>query len=328
MTIKTLIMAKITAAEVNKLRKATGAGMMDCKNALVEAEGDFDKAIEVLRKKGQKVAAKRADRDSSEGAAIAKVNADGTTGVAIVLGCETDFVGKNEKFVALANELAEIALNHETKEAFLDADFGGMTVADKLIEQTGVIGEKLEITAFEKLEAPYVGYYVHINKIAALVGLSAKVDNAEVLVKDLAMQVASMGATTLSYKDFDAAFVASETEARIAVIEKENEELVRLGKTLKNVPQYISMAQLTPEVMAKAEEDAKAQLKAEGKPEKIWDKILPGKMDRFVSDNTTLDQEQCLLDQNFIKDEKMSVSDYVESYGDVSVTGFKRVTVG
>jgi elongation factor Ts len=319
-------MAKITAAEVNKLRKATG--MMDCKNALVEAEGDFDKAIEVLRKKGQKVAAKRADRDSSEGAAIAKVNEDNTAGVAIVLACETDFVGKNENFVALANQLAEIALNNDTKEAFLEADFGGMTVAEKLIEQTGVIGEKLEITAFDKLEAPYIGFYVHINKIAALVGLSSKVDNAEVLVKDLAMQVASMGATTLSYKDFDASFVSSETEARIAVIEKENEELVRLGKTLKNVPHYISMAQLTPEVMAKAEEDAKAQLKAEGKPEQIWDKILPGKMDRFVSDNTTLDQEQCLLDQNFIKDEKMSVAKYVESYGDVSVTGFKRATVG
>ncbi len=321
-------MAKITAAEVNKLRKATGAGMMDCKNALVEAEGDFDKAIEVLRKKGQKVAAKRADRDSSEGAAIAKINSDNTAGVAIVLGCETDFVGKNENFVSLANELAEIALNHTSKEAFLAADFGGMTVTDKLIEQTGVIGEKLEITAFEKLEAPYVGSYVHINKIAALVGLSSKVDNAEVLVKDLAMQVASMGATTLSYKDFDAAFVASETEARIAVIEKDNEELGRLGKTLKNVPQYISMAQLTDEVMAKAEEDAKAQLKAEGKPEQIWDKILPGKMERFISDNTTLDQEQCLLDQNFIKDEKKSVADYVASYGDVYVTGFKRATVG
>ena len=321
-------MAKITAAEVNKLRKATGAGMMDCKNALVEAEGDFDKAIEVLRKKGQKVAAKRADRDSSEGAAISKLNADQTAGVAIVLGCETDFVGKNENFVALANQLAEIALNYNSKEAFLAADFGGMTVAEKLIEQTGVIGEKLEITAFEKLEAPYVGTYVHINKIAALVGLSAKVDTVDVLGKDVSMQVASMGATTLSYKDFDASFVAAETEARIAVIEKDNIELGRLGKTLKNVPQYISMAQLTDEVIAKAEEDAKAQLKAEGKPEQIWDKILPGKMERFISDNTTLDQEQCLLDQNFIKDEKINVAKYVASHGDVSVTGFKRATVG
>lgn len=321
-------MTKITAAEVNKLRKATGAGMMDCKKALVEAEGDFDNAIDILRKKGQKVAAKRADRDSTEGAAVAKVNAENNLGVAIVLGCETDFVGKNENFLALANELAEIALDYSSKEAFLEADFGGMTVAEKLIEQTGVIGEKLDLKSFEKVEAPFVGAYVHINKIAALVGLSVAVDNAATLAKDLAMQVASMGATSLSYKDFDPAFVASETEARIAVIEKDNIELERLGKTLKNVPKYISMAQLTPEVLAQAEEDAKAQLKAEGKPEQIWDKILPGKMDRFISDNTTLDKEQCLLDQDFIKDEKSTVAKYVASYGAVEVSGFKRVTLG
>ncbi|MFD0835098.1 translation elongation factor Ts [Mariniflexile aquimaris] len=319
---------KITAADVNKLRQATGAGMMDCKKALVEAGGDFDKAIDVLRKKGQKVAANRADRESSEGAAIAKVNADNTVGVAIVLGCETDFVGKNENFIALANEFADLAFNYNTKEELLAADFGGITVAEKLIEQTGVIGEKLDITAFEKLEAPYVGSYVHINKIAALVGLSANVKNAETLAKDVAMQVASMGATTLSYKDFDPAFIASELEARIAVIEKDNEELARLGKTLKNVPQYISMAQLTPEVLARAEEAAKAELKAEGKPEQIWDRILPGKLERFISDNTTLDQEQCLLDQNFIKDDKINVAKYVKSYGDVAVTGFKRVALG
>lgn len=321
-------MIKITAAEVNKLRKATGAGMMDCKKALVEAEGDFDKAIDNLRKKGQKVAANRADRDSSEGAAVAKINADNTIGVAIVLGCETDFVGKNQNFLALADQFGDIALNQDSKEAFLAADFGGMSVAEKLIEQTGVIGEKLDIKAFEKVEAAYVGSYVHINKIAAVVGLSSKVDNADVLVKDIAMQVASMGASTLSYKDFDPAFIASETEARIAVIEKDNIELGRLGKTLKNVPQYISMAQLTADVLAQAESDAKAELKAEGKPEQILDKILPGKMDRFVSDNTTLDQEQCLLDQNFIKDEKIRVAKYVDSYGEVSITEFKRVTLG
>jgi elongation factor Ts len=321
-------MAKITAAEVGKLRKTTGAGMMDCKKALVEAEGDFDKAIDILRKKGQKVAAKRADRESSEGVAAAKVNADNTAGVAIVLGCETDFVGKNESFVTLAKEFADLAIGHNTKEEFLAADFGGMTVADKLIEQTGVIGEKIDINGFEKIEAAYVGSYVHINKIAAIVGLSSNVDNAETLVKDLAMQIASMGATTLSYKDFEPAFVASETEARIAAIEKDNEELGRLGKTLKNVPQYISMSQLSEEVLAKAEADAKAELAAEGKPEKIWDRILPGKMERFISDNTTLDQEQCLLDQNFIKDEKSTVAKYVASYGDVAVTGFKRVSLG
>ena len=132
-------MAKISAADVKKLRDATGAGMMDCKKALVEAEGDFDKAIDILRKKGQKIAAKRADRESTEGVAVTRINNTNTEGVAIVLACETDFVGKNEKFVALAGEFADIALNHDSKESFLAADFGGMTVADKLVEQTGVI---------------------------------------------------------------------------------------------------------------------------------------------------------------------------------------------
>ena len=264
----------------------------------------------------------------SEGAAVSKVNADNTAGVAIVLGCETDFVGKNENFLELANQLADIALTQDSKEAFLAADFGGITVAEKLVEQTGVIGEKLDIKAFEKIEAAYVGAYTHIGKIAALVGLSNAVDNAETLAKDVAMQVASMGATTLSYKDFDPAYVASETEARIAEIEKENIELGRLGKTLKNVPKYISMSQITDEVLAEAEADAKVELAKEGKPEKIWDRILPGKMERFISDNTTLDKEQCLLDQTFIKDEKKNVAGYVSSYGDVEITTFKRVTLG
>jgi elongation factor Ts len=321
-------MANITAADVKKLRTSTGAGMMDCKNALVEANGDFDAAIDILRKKGQKIAAKRADRESTEGVAVAKINADNTAGVAIVLACETDFVGKNEKFVALAGQFADIALNHSDKESFLTADFGGMTVAEKLVEQTGVIGEKLDITAFDRVEAAYVGSYVHINKIAALVGLSSNVDKSDVLTKDLAMQAASMGASSLSYKDFDPAFIASELEARIAVIEKDNIELGRLGKTLKNIPQYISMAQLSEDVLATAEEAAKAELKAEGKPEQIWNKILPGKMERFISDNTTLDQEQCLLDQVFIKDDKKKVADYIKTYGDVEVVKFSRVALG
>ena len=321
-------MVKVSAADVKKLREATGAGMMDCKKALVEAENNFDEAINILRKKGQKIAAKRADRDSTEGVAVTRINDSKTEGVAIVLACETDFVGKNESFVALGGQFADIALNVADKEAFLAADFGGMTVAEKLIEQTGVIGEKLEITAFDKIEAAYVGAYTHIGKIAALVGLSTAIDNAETLSKDVAMQVASMGATTLSYKDFDTAFVTAETEARIAVIEKDNIELGRLGKTLKNIPQYISMSQLSDAILAEAEDAAKAELKAEGKPEQIWDRILPGKMERFIADNTTLDMEQCLLDQSFIKDEKKNVAQYVTTFGDVEVSGFKRVTLG
>lgn len=321
-------MANVTAADVNKLRKQTGAGMMDCKKALVEAEGNFDEAISILRKKGQKIAAKRADRDAAEGIAIARINTNNTVGVAIVLACETDFVAKNDSFKTLAAQFADIAINYSDKDSFMAADFGGLTVAEKLIEQTGVIGEKLDISSFERIEASFVGSYIHGGKIATIVGLNNAVNNADVLTKDLAMQVASMGATTLSYKDFDPSFVASETEARIAVIEKENIELGRLGKTLKNVPQYISMAQLTDDVLAQAKETAKAELKAEGKPEQIWDRILPGKIERFISDNTTLDQEQCLLDQNFIKDDKKSVAEYVSSYGEVEVSGFKRVALG
>ena len=202
-----------------------------------------------------------------------------------------------------------------------------MTVAEKMIEQTGVIGEKIQINGFKKLAAPFVGSYIHGNKIAALVGLSKNDNDSEVVAKDIAMQVASMGASSLSYKDFDPAFVASETEARIAAIEKDNIERGRLGKHLINVPQFISRAQLTEEVIETAKSKIQDELKAEGKPEQIWDRILPGKLERFISDNTTLDQEQCLLDQNFIKDEKQSVADYVTSKGN-EVVSFERVTLG
>ena len=321
-------MADIKAADVAKLRRQTGAGMMDCKKALVEANGDFDAAIDVLRKKGQKVAAKRADRDASEGVAITKINSDNTVGIAIVLACETDFVAKNDSFKDLASQFADIALNYSDKDSFMLADFGGMSVAEKLIEQTGVIGEKLDISSFERVEANYVGSYTHGVKIAVLVGLNNSVENVHELAKDLAMQVASMGATTLSYKDFDADYVSNETEARIAAIEKDNIELGRLGKNLKNVPNYISMSQLTDEVMKEAKSEIEDQLKSEGKPKQIWDKIIPGKMDRFIFDNTTLDQEQCLLDQNFIKDESKNVDSYIKSYGDVAVSSFKRVSLG
>ena len=190
-------MVKVTAAEVNKLRKTTGAGMMDCKKALVEAEGNFEEAIDILRKKGQKVAAKRADRESTS----------------IVLGCETDFVGKNDSFVSLATEFAELALNCSSKEELLAADFNGMTVADKLIEQTGVIGEKLQINAFEKVEAAFVGSYIHAgNKIATIVGLSAASEGADVVAKDVAMQAAAMNPIALNENEVDASIIEKEIE--------------------------------------------------------------------------------------------------------------------
>jgi elongation factor Ts len=209
---KIQVMANITAADVNKLRTITGAGMMDCKKALVEAEGDFDLAIENLRKKGQKVAANRSDRESTEGAAIAVINADKTAGVAITLNCETDFVGKNESFVKLANDLANQALNYATKEELLASDFNGITVAEKLIEQTGVIGEKIEIGAFERLEGAFVGSYVHAGKIATLVSLSANVAGADEAAKNVAMQAAAMNPIALNEAGVDAAIIEKEVE--------------------------------------------------------------------------------------------------------------------
>ena len=204
------------AADVAKLRNITGAGMMDCKKALVEAEGDFDKAIEILRKKGQKVAANRADRESTEGAVIAKVNADNTAGVIIALNCETDFVAKNDDFVKLAHELAELALV-KTKEEFLASDFQGTTVAEKLIEQTGVIGEKIEIGSFETIEGPFLGAYIHAgNKIAAITSLSADVDGASEAAKAVSMQVAAMNPIAL-----DETMVSQEVIDRELDIERE-----------------------------------------------------------------------------------------------------------
>ncbi|WP_444647778.1 translation elongation factor Ts [Flavobacterium columnare] len=206
-------MSTITAADVNKLRQITGAGMMDCKKALTEANGDFDLAIENLRKKGQKVAANRSDRESTEGAAIAAVNADKTVGVVITLNCETDFVGKNEGFVKLATDLASQALAYATKEELLASDFGGITVADKLIEQTGVIGEKIEIGSFERLEGAFIGSYIHAgNKIATLTALSANVEGAEEVAKSVSMQAAAMNPIALNEEGVDAAIIEKEIE--------------------------------------------------------------------------------------------------------------------
>lgn len=212
------------AADVAKLRNTTGAGMMDCKKALVEAEGNFEKAIEVLRKKGQKVAANRADRESTEGAVIAKVNTNGTKGVIIALNCETDFVAKNEDFVKMANDFAEKALEFRTKEELLASSYNGISIAEKLTEQTGVIGEKIEIGQFTKIEGPFLGAYIHAgNKIAAITALSAKVDGAEEAAKSVSMQVAAMNPIALD-----------ETQVSQEIINKEldiqRELLVKEGK--------------------------------------------------------------------------------------------------
>ena len=275
-------MVKVTAAEVNKLRKTTGAGMMDCKKALVEADGNFDSAIEILRKKGQKVAAKRADRESSEGVAIAIANEDNTSGVGIVLACETDFVGKNADFIDLAHKIATIGLKCDTKEELLKSNLGDdMSVEEKLIEQTGVIGEKIQINDFAKINAAFVGTYIHAgNKISSLVGFSENCENIQVAAKDISMQVAAMNPIALD-----------ENSVNSNVIEKEIEI-------------------------------AKDQLRAEEKPEEMLDKIAQGKLKRFFKDNT-------LIHQAFIKDSKLSVLQYLSSFGsDTKITSFNRVSIG
>lgn len=271
---------KITASEVNQLRKTTGAGMMDCKKALVEAEGDFDKAIEILRKKGQKVAAKRADRESTEGAVIAKVNDTATKGAIVSLNCETDFVAKNESYIELANKLAEMALEVNTKEELLNATYNGLTVQDKLTEQTGVIGEKIEIGDFRILEAPFVGGYIHAgNRIAVLTGLSKNVEGAEEVAKEVAMQAAAMNPVALDEEGVDQETIDKEIEI------------------------------------------AKEQLRQEGKPEDMLENIAKGKLKRFFKDNT-------LINQAFIKDNKISVAEHVKSIGsDVKVVAFERVAL-
>lgn len=191
-------MAQITASDVNKLRKQTGAGMMDCKNALVEANGDFEQAVDILRKKGQKVAAKRADREASEGAVIALTSNDNKRGIVVCVNCETDFVAKNDSFVELANNIAKIALDTfpASMEELNNQKYdGSITIGEKLTEQTGVIGEKIEVSGYERIEAPYVAAYIHMgNKIGTIVGLS---DVAEEAGKDVAMQAAAMSPVAL-----------------------------------------------------------------------------------------------------------------------------------
>ena len=220
---------KITASEVNKLRKSTGSGMMDCKKALEESGGDYEKAIEILRKKGQKVASNRADRESSEGVVLARVNADNTSGVIISLNCESDFVARNQDYLSLANELSEHALSFDTIENFLSSTFNNLSVSEKLLEQTGVIGEKIEIGTFKKITAPYVGHYIHNgNKIASVVGLSGIIKDADEISKNISMQVAAMNPIALDENNVPLEIVQKEIEIAKDQLRKEGLSLIHI----------------------------------------------------------------------------------------------------
>jgi len=331
-------MAAVTAAMVKELRTATDAPMMDCKKVLVEADGDMAKATELLKERGIAKAAKKADRVAAEGLAGIVIADDFSKATVIEINSETDFVAQNEGFKKLVQDSAQEVFDNQPADvaAFMASDFGADFTA-----QVIKIGEKIEMRRFATLEADATtalnGYIHSNNRIAVIV--TAKCDSEKTaegmrpFLKQVAMHASAMKPSTLSYKDLDPAYVASETIGRIEAIKKENEELSRLKKPLKNVPQYISMSQLTDEVMAKAEADIKETLKAQNKPEKIWDKIIPGSIARFISDNTTLDKEQALLDQNFVLDEKKTVAQAVEAAakalgGTAEITAFIRLEVG
>ncbi|MDA3909031.1 MAG: translation elongation factor Ts [Sulfurimonas sp.] len=328
----------VTAAMVKELRQATDAPMMDCKKVLVEADGDMAKATELLKERGIAKAAKKADRVAAEGLAGFKIADDFSKATVVEINSETDFVAQNEGFQNLVKDTVTEIYNNQPAdvEALMASDFGATFTA-----AVTKIGEKIEVRRFGTLTADTttaLNGYIHSNNRIAVV-LTAKCDSEKTaegmrsVLKQVAMHTSAMKPTTLSYKDFDAEYVASETVGRIEVIKKDNEELSRLKKPLKNVPQYISMSQLTEEVLAQAEADIKADLAAQGKPEKIWDKIVPGSLARFISDNTTLDKEQALLDQNYVLDEKLTVAQAIDAAakalgGTAEITEFIRLEVG
>ncbi|MEM9827142.1 MAG: translation elongation factor Ts [Planctomycetota bacterium] len=320
----------ISAKDVNELRKSTGAGMMDCKKALEEAGGDIDGALEYLRKKGQKVAAKRADRDANEGTVV--ILQDGNRAAVLALSCETDFVAKNEGFIALANELFKLAFESgaKTKEDVAAIEVDGTTVAERLVTETGKTGEKIEVSDYEVVEGPNLATYIHAgSKIGVVLAYEdGGKDGADTFFRSVAMHVAAMNPSIMHPSEFDPELVEKETVSIREQIKIQNEDLQRLGKTLKNVPDYVSKLQLTPEVMAAKEAEIKEELKSEGKPEKIWDKIIPGKIERFVADNTLLDQERCLLSQFFALDDTKTVEAAVADFHpEAKVIAYKRVSV-
>jgi elongation factor Ts len=273
----------ITAADVNKLRQQTGAGMMDCKNALVEANGDFETAIDILRKKGQKIAAKRGDNDAREGLIIAQASADGKSGVILTLNCETDFVAKNDGYRALVQSLVDIALNNmpssidDLKALKYDER---LSVDEKITEQIGVIGEKLDLSNYSTIKADKVVAYNHPgNQLATLVGLNSGSETAEDAGKQVAMQVAAMNPIALNKDGVDARTIEREIE---------------VGKELAI---------------------------QEGKPADMAEKIAMGRLNKFFQENT-------LLSQAFVRDNKLTVADFLSSSEkDLTVTDFRRFSL-
>jgi elongation factor Ts len=275
--------ATISAADVNKLRQQTGSGMMDCKKALIEANGDFEAAIDILRKKGQKIAANRQDREAKEGYVYGKTSADGKQGIVVAVCCETDFVAKNADFVKYGESILDLAMknNPSTIDELKSLKLGNQTVGESLVDQMGKIGEKIDVVDFQNIHADKVIVYNHPgNKLTSIIGFNsndAKLDEAG---RDVAMQVAAMAPVAIDKDDVD------------------------------------------PTLLEREVEIAKEQIRAEGKPENMIEKIAQGKINKFYSEYT-------LLNQQFIKDEKKTIRQYLEGINkDLRITAMKRVKLG
>ncbi|MDA3076702.1 translation elongation factor Ts [Campylobacter sp. JMF_04 NA10] len=332
---------EISAQMVKELRESTGAGMMDCKKALVETNGDMEKAVDLLREKGLGKAAKKADRLASEGLVCVEVNGNAAT--ISEVNSETDFVARNQNFIDLVKNITiHVQKNSiETVEALNESVIDGVKFEDHLKTQIATIGENLVVRRFETVKAGANGVvqgYLHSNSrvgviIAAACDSKKTAEGAKDLIRNLCMHAAAMKPSVISYKDLDKEFIEKEFAALVGELEKDNEERVRLGKPLHKIPVYGSRAQITDEVLASETENLKAELKKQNKPEQIWDKIIPGQIDRFIADNTQIDQRLTLMGQFFVMDDKKTIEQVVAETaeklgGKIEIVKYVRFEVG
>ena len=319
----------VTAAQVKELREKTGAGIMDAKRALVETDGNMEAAAELLREKGIAKAEKKADRIAAEG--LTGIAVSGNTAALIELNSETDFVAKNEQFVAIVKETAELIAEKKpatNEEALALTTAEGISLEDSYTQATATIGEKISFRRFqliEKTDDQTFGVYQHNQ---GRIGVVTVVEGGDAeLAKAVAMHIAAMNPTVLSYKELDAEFVHDELAKLNNTIDEDNESRKLVNKPMLPHLAYGSRSQLTEEVLANAEAEMKEELLAEGKPEAILGKIIPGKVAKFIIDNTKVDQAYTLLGQLYVMDDSKTVEAFLESKG-AKVVAFTRYEVG
>ena len=327
-------MAGATPKLIKELREKSGAGMLDCKKALNECDGNIDEAVKYLREAGLSKAAKKSGNVAAEGLITIIVNDDNTKATMTEVNSQTDFVAKNDQFIALTKQISTHVQenNLNDAEALAGSSIDGQEFSTFLNEKIAVIGENLVARKVVNVEGSVVNGYVHMGKVGVI--LSAKCDESAKektvdLLKKVAMHAASMKPTVISYKDLDAEFIESENKAIIADIEKENEELVRLGKPLKNIPQFVSKQQLTDEAIEEAKAKMKEELIAQGKPEKIIDNIVKGKINRWIEDNSQLDKTHALLSQTYVMDDSMTVEEAIKAVdASIEIVEYVRFELG